>query len=57
MGLSTYLRELAAEEARRVRRARIRAQSRAVGEQAAASAEARAFYEDWGTPSAVEGER
>jgi len=52
VGLSTYLRELAEIEARRVRRERIRAQSRAVGAYVASSPEGRAFYEDWGTPSA-----
>lgn len=51
IGLSTYLRELAAAEARRVRRERIRAQSRAVAEYVAASPEARPFYEDWATPN------
>lgn len=55
IGLSTYLRELAANEARRVRRERIRAQSRAVGAYVASSPEARAFYAEWGTPTA-EGE-
>jgi hypothetical protein len=53
--LSTYLRELAANEAKRLRRERIRAQSRAVGDYVASSPEARAFYVEWGTPSA-EGE-
>ena len=57
IGLSTYLRELAAGEAARVRRARIREQSRTVGEHVAASPEARDFYADWGTPSAADGER
>lgn len=52
IGLSTYLRQLAADEARRVRRDRIRAQSRAVGTHVASSSEAAAFYEDWGTPNA-----
>jgi hypothetical protein len=52
VGLSTYLRELAEIEAKRVRRERIRAQSRAVGAYVASSPEGRAFYEDWGTPSA-----
>ncbi len=52
VGLSTYLRELAEIEARRVRRERIRAQSRAVGAYVASSPEGRAFYEDWATPSA-----
>jgi hypothetical protein len=52
VGLSTYLRELAAAEAKRVRRERIRAQSRAVADYLASSPEGRAFYEDWGTPTA-----
>ena len=51
VGLATYLRQIAAEAARNVRRARIRAQSAAVGRYVAEHAEARAFYEDWGTPS------
>jgi len=50
IALSAYLGELAAGEARRVRRERIRAQSRAVAAYAASSPEARAFYEDWGAP-------
>lgn len=52
IGLSTYLRELAANEARRLRRVRIRAQSRAVGDYVASSPEAQAFYAQWGTPNA-----
>ncbi len=52
VGLSTYLRELAEVEAKRIRRERIRAQSRAVGAYVASSPEGQAFYEDWGTPSA-----
>ncbi len=56
IGLSTYLRELATDEAKRVRRERIRAQSRAVGTYVAASPEGRAFYAEWGTPTPV-GER
>lgn len=56
VGLSTYLRELAVTEAKRVRRERIRAQSRAVGAHIAATPEARSFYEDWGTPNAETGE-
>lgn len=55
IGLSTYLRELAANEAKRLRRERIRAQSRAVGDYVAASPQAQAFYDQWGTPTA-EGE-
>ena len=52
IGLSTYLRELAANEAKRVQRERIRTQSLAVGAYLASSPEGRAFYEDWGTPTA-----
>jgi hypothetical protein len=52
IGLSTYLRELAVAEAKRVRRELIRAQSRAVAAYVAASPEARTFHEDWGTPTA-----
>jgi predicted transcriptional regulator len=50
VGLSAYLRELATSEAKRVRRERIRQQSQAVGEYLTSSPEAKAFYEDWGTP-------
>jgi hypothetical protein len=49
IGLSTYLRQLAVEAALRLRRERIRAQSRAVGEYVAASPQAAAFYDDWGS--------
>jgi hypothetical protein len=56
IGLSTYLRELVANEAKRVRRERIRDQSRAVGAYVATSPEAHRFYDQWGTPTA-EGER
>lgn len=52
IGLATYLRELAANEARRVRRERIRAQSRAVGAYVASLPEGQAFYAEWGTPTA-----
>ena len=55
IGLSTYLRELVANEAKRVRRERIRDQSRAVGAYVATSPEAQGFYDQWGTPTA-EGE-
>jgi uncharacterized protein (DUF1778 family) len=51
VGLSTYLREIAAKEARRLRRERIRAQSRAVGDYVASSPEASEFYADWGIPA------
>jgi len=50
IGLSTYLRQIAIEAAMRLRRERIRAQSRSVGEYVAASPEAAAFYQEWGTP-------
>jgi predicted transcriptional regulator len=50
IGLSTFLRQIAIETAARLRRERIRAQSRAVGEYVAGSSEAAAFYQDWGTP-------
>jgi hypothetical protein len=52
IGLSTYLRELAAAEARRVRRERIRVQSRAIVAYVQSSPAGSAFYEDWGTPDA-----
>jgi len=52
IGLSTYLRELAVDEAKRVRRERIRVQSRAVAAYLASSPEGRAFYAEWGTPTA-----
>jgi predicted transcriptional regulator len=54
IGLSTYLRQIAIETAMRLRRERIRAQSRAVANHVASSPEAAAFYEDWGKPR-VEG--
>ena len=50
VGLSTYLRQIAVETAERLRRERIRAHSRAVGEYVAEWAEAAAFYDEWGTP-------
>jgi post-segregation antitoxin (ccd killing protein) len=49
IGLSAYLHEVATAEARRVRRERIRRQSRAVGEHAAREPRARGFFEDWGS--------
>lgn len=48
IGLSSYLRQIAADEAGRVRRERIRRQSAAVGAYVAESPQARGFYEDWG---------
>ena len=50
IGLSAYLREVASAEARRVRRKRIRHQSRTVGSYVAATAEAHEFYADAGSP-------
>jgi hypothetical protein len=52
IGLASYLRQLAANAARDVRRARIRAGSAAVARHVAADPEARKFMEDWGTPDA-----
>jgi uncharacterized protein (DUF1778 family) len=49
-GLSSYLRQLATDAARDVRRAKIRAESEAVARHVVASSDARAFVEDWGTP-------
>ena len=51
IGLATYLRQLAADAAREVRRKRIRAQSEAVGRYVSENREAREFYEFWGTPT------
>ena len=51
IGLATLLREIAGQAARQARRERIRAASAAIGARVAESAEARAFYEDWGTPN------
>lgn len=51
IGLATLLRELAAQAAHEAWRARVRAQSKAVGCYVASSPEAQAFYEDWGTPT------
>ena len=51
--LAAYLRELATAEARRIRNVKIRKQSEAVEAYVASNAEAREFYEDWGTPSAI----
>lgn len=52
IGLATYLREIATAEARRIRRERIREQSRQVAAYVAGSPEAQQFYTDWGTPTA-----
>jgi hypothetical protein len=52
LGLSAYLRDIATREARRVRRERIRQQSREVGAYIAATPEARAIYDELGCPDA-----
>lgn len=52
IGLGTLLRELATQAASEARRARIRDASQTVARHVAGSAEARAFYEGWGTPNA-----
>ena len=52
IGLATYLRQLAAQAAREVRRARIRAGTAKVARYIAENPEAQAFYNDWGTPRA-----
>lgn len=50
VGLATYLRRLASERAALLRKARIRAQSRRIGELVISDPDARAFYADVGTP-------
>ncbi len=50
IGLATYLRDLAAAHAKEIRRARIRAESRRVGELYRARSEARDLYDTWGAP-------
>ena len=54
LGLSALMRQIAKEAADRLRRDRIRQQSRAVGAYVAQSAEAAEFYEDWGSPRIAE---
>jgi GNAT superfamily N-acetyltransferase len=51
VGIATYLRDLAANQAKQVRRLRIRAESARVGAlYAAGQPEAREFYDAWGAP-------
>jgi hypothetical protein len=52
LGLATYLRRLAAADAARLKRERIRAASEAVARHIATSVEAKAFADAWGTPLA-----
>ena len=54
LGLSTLLREIAADAAREVRRARIRAESASVGRFVAGNPDAQAFVDALGRPP-VEG--
>jgi hypothetical protein len=48
--LSTLLGELLTDAAKRIKRARIREQSEAVGRYVASHPEAKEFYEFWGRP-------
>lgn len=50
IGLATYLRQIAADAAREVRRNAIRSHSAAVARHIAENPEARDFAEFWGTP-------
>lgn len=50
VGLATYLRDLASAHAKEIRRARIRAESRRVGEHYRTRPEARELYDTWGAP-------
>jgi hypothetical protein len=49
VGLSAYLRQLAEAEAKRLIRARIRADNEAVAKYIASSPEAQEFCNDWGS--------
>ena len=51
VGIATYLRRLATQQATDVMKARIRAQSRGIGALTKKSASARSFYDSWGTPT------
>ncbi len=55
VGMSTLLRDMVADAARAAKRARIHQASAAVGTHVASSADAQAFYEEWGTPHADAG--
>lgn len=55
VALADLLADLATAEAHRLRRERIRAQRAAVAAYVASNPEARAFCEDWGTPTTVIG--
>jgi GNAT superfamily N-acetyltransferase len=51
IGLATLLRDLATRVARDAQRARIHQASETIGRRVAGNAEARAFYEEIGTPT------
>jgi post-segregation antitoxin (ccd killing protein) len=55
VGLSTLLRDIAAQAARASRRSRIRAASEAVARHLETSTDAASFYDFWGTPGADAG--
>lgn len=48
IGLSTYIRDLVNEEAKRLRKARIRARTKEIAAYIESNPEAREFIEDWG---------
>ena len=54
IGLATYLRELARQAAKDVRRARIRAESERVAQHVAQDPGARQFMAAWGTPGSAD---
>ena len=49
VGLATYLRNLATEQAKQLRKAAVREQSRALGERARSSTGVAEFYDDSGS--------
>jgi GNAT superfamily N-acetyltransferase len=51
IGLATLLRDVATKAARDARKTRIRQASEAIGDRVARSADARAFYDEVGTPT------
>ena len=53
IGLATYVREIATAEAKRVRKERIRAETKRVADYIASSPEALEFCEFWGMPTSI----
>ncbi len=51
IGLATYIRQLATDAAREVRRKRIREQTAVVAKYIRENKEAQEFYDFWGTPT------